>query len=67
MKLINNVDYVEFYAKKLKEDNSLFKQQKRLIESQLNASKQLYRNMFGTGEEFKKNAREYLRKKGIIQ
>ncbi|MBU1051121.1 MAG: hypothetical protein KJ718_01050 [Nanoarchaeota archaeon] len=66
-KPIKDMDYVKLFAEKLKKDNSLFKQQKMLIESQLQASRSLFRNMFGTGEEFKKNARIYLRKVGLIK
>jgi len=56
-----DLDYVELYAKKLKKDNSLFKQQKMLIESQLKGSSSLFKNMFGK-TDFKKKAREYIRK-----
>ncbi len=35
MKPKNDLDYVELYAERLKEDNRLFKQQKKLIESRL--------------------------------
>ena len=59
-----DMDYTEFYANKLKKDNSIFKQQKVLIESQLKGSSALFKKMFGT--HFKDNAREYLRKRGLI-
>ena len=55
-----DMDYVELYAERLKEDNSLFKQQKKLIESQLRGSSSLFRNMFGQ-THFKENARKYLK------
>jgi len=61
-----DLDYVEFYANKLKEDSSIFKQQKMLIESQLKSSSSLFRGMFGTGKMFKVRAREYLKKVGLI-
>lgn len=61
MKPRTDMDYVELYAKKLKEDNSLFRQQKKLIESQLKSSSSLFKNMFGKAD-FKENARKYLRK-----
>ena len=61
-----DMDYVELYANTLKKDNSLFKQQKMLIESQMHGSASLFRNMFGTGKAFKVNARKYLKKIGII-
>lgn len=59
-----NLDYVEMYAKKLKTDNSLFSQQKILIESQIKISQSFFINSFG--ENFKEKAREYLRKRGLI-
>jgi len=61
-----DMDYVKLFASKLREDNSLFKQQKKLIESQLHSSRELFRKRFGTGKNFKKNARAYLRKIGLI-
>ena len=57
-----DLDYVEIYAIKLKKDNSLFEQQKKLIESQLKSSSSVFRNSFGKGNEFKLQVREYLRK-----
>lgn len=65
MKIMNDLDYVELYAKKLKEDNQLFKQQKILIESQMHSSASIFKNMFGN-KNFKENARKYLRKIGLI-
>ncbi len=65
-KPISDLDYVEFYAKKMKKDNSLFKQQKALIESQLQGSSSLFKNAFSEGD-FKTLAREYLQKVGLIK
>jgi len=62
--MMKNIDYVKFYAEKLKEDNSLFEQQKKLIESQLNGSFSLFTNMFKG--DFKTNARKYLKGIGLI-
>ena len=59
-----NLDYVELYAKKLKTDNSLFSQQKSLIESQIKISHSFFLNSFG--ENFKVKARKYLKKRGLI-
>ena len=59
MKPKTDLDYVELYARKLKNDNSLFRQQKKLIESQLKSSSSLFRNMFGKSG-FKEKAREYI-------
>lgn len=63
-KIMSDLDYVVFYALKLKEDNSLFKQQGRLIEAQIIASHSLFKNSFG--KDFKLNARKYLKKIGMI-
>ena len=61
-----DIDYVELYPKKLKNDNSLFIQQKMLIESQMRSSSELFKNSFGKNEIFKKNARKYLKKINLI-
>jgi len=61
---MKDIDYIKLYAEKLKEDNSLFEQQKKLIESQLNGSISLFKNMFK--EDFKTNARKYLKGIGLI-
>ena len=61
-----DLDYIELYANNLKKDNSLFKQQKILIESQLHSSSALFKRMFDTQKNFKNNAREYLRSIGLI-
>ena len=62
---ITDLDYVRLYAEKLKKDNSLFKQQKKLIESQLKANSCLSRKMFGE-KDFKLNARKYLKRLGLV-
>jgi hypothetical protein len=61
---MKEIDYVELYAKKLREDNSLFMQQKKLIESQLRGSSSLFARMFS--DDFKVKARNYLRGIGLI-
>jgi len=45
--LKTDLDYVEFYAKKLLENNTFFADQKKLINSQLKSSKTLFSRMFG--------------------
>lgn len=65
MKPITNYDYVELYARKLKEDNSLFKQQKKFLEAQFKSSASLFSNWF-VGKDFKTEARKYLRGRGLI-
>lgn len=64
MKLKTDLDYVEFYANKLKLDNSIFKQQKKLIESQLKSSSDIFRKKFG--KNFKVNARKYIKEQELI-
>lgn len=59
-----DIDYVELYAEKLKNDNRLFKQQKVLIESQMKSSSSFFKNAFKGN--FKRNARAYLKKTGIL-
>lgn len=61
---MKEIDYVELYAKRLKEDNALFQQQKILIEAQLKGSSSLFKKMFSGN--FKVQAREYLRGIGLI-
>ena len=61
-----DLDYVEFYASKMKEDNNLFEQQKNLIESQMKSSRAVFRNLFSDGD-FKLNARNYLKKLGVLK
>jgi len=60
-----DLDYIEMYANKLKKDNSIFKQQKKIIESQLHSSSALFKKMFGSGKTFKINARKYLKDIGL--
>jgi len=62
---LTNLDYVEFYARKLKQNPEIFIQQKKLIESQMKSSKEIFRKKFG--KNFKENARKYLRKIGLIE
>ena len=61
-----DLDYVTLYAERLKRDNSLFKQQKKLIESQLTSSAELFKKMFGAGASFKINARKYIKAVGLM-
>ncbi len=61
---MDELDYVELYAKKIKADGALFNQQKKLIESQLRGSSSLFKNMFSG--DFKSNARKYLKQIGLI-
>ena len=62
---ITDMDYVKLYAKALKNNSELFKQQKMLIESQLKASRELFLKRFGE-KDFKLKAREYLRRIELI-
>ena len=62
----HSIDYVELYAKRLKEDNSLFKQQKKFIEAQFHASCSLFKGMFA-GKNFKQSARKYLKERGLLK
>ena len=62
---LTDKDFIILYANKLRSDNSLFLQQKKLIEGQLKSSKKLFSNMFGI-EDFKNNARDYLKSRHMI-
>lgn len=62
-KPVSNLDYVVYYAKKLKVNPRYFSSHKKFIDSQYKASQNLFRKRFGVGDEFKRNARKYL---GII-
>ncbi len=66
MKPMNDLDYVKLYSEKMKLDNSLFNQQKRLIDDQLKSSSSLFKDMF-KGRDFKSNARKYLKSIGLIK
>lgn len=59
-----DLDYVVLYANQLKSNPKLFEQQKKLIESQFNASSSLFKNAFG--KNFKENARLYLKARKLI-
>jgi len=61
---ISDLDYVELYAERLKKDSSLFGQQKRLIESQLKSSRDIFAKRFAV--DFKLNARRYLKGVGLV-
>jgi hypothetical protein len=63
MKQMTDLDYIELYANRLKHDNSLFEQQKLIIDSQIRGSHSLFKNMFA-GKDFKTEARKYLRSIG---
>ena len=64
MKTTKEIDYVKLYAERLKNDNSIFAEQKSLIESQMKSSSSFFSNAFKGN--FKKQAREYLRKAGLL-
>ncbi len=59
MKTMCDLDYIALYAKSLKKDSRLFRQQKQLIDDQIKASQSLFKNSFRG--DFKLNARKYLR------
>ena len=61
---MKELDYVKLFAKKIREDNNLFQQQKNLIEAQLKSSSSLFKNMFV--RDFKSEARTYLKGIGLL-
>jgi len=64
--MLNDLDFVIVFARMLREDNSLFEVHKRVVESHLDLLNYTFKNRFGSGESFKKKAREYLRKRGLL-
>ena len=60
-----DLDYVELYAKALRENPKLFEQYKMLINSQIKSSRSFFQNRF-KGKDFKTEARKYLKARGVI-
>jgi hypothetical protein len=65
-KQTERMEYVDRYAEQLKVDNTLFVQQRMLIESQLQSSASFFSNAFA-GQDFKREARKYLKQRGILR
>ena len=65
MKNTSNLEYVQMYADKLKNNPGLFCQQKMLIDSQITASRSLFGHMLEKSD-FKAEARTYLKKIGLL-
>jgi len=67
MKKWSNFDYIDFYVQKMNEDPvNYFEQHKEFINAQIKGSNSLFSNMFKDGD-FKIQAREYLRNRGILK
>ena len=64
MNFNKDIDYVRYYSEQLRENPSLFNQQKNFIEAQLKASKTLFSNW--KGKYFKEKCRAYLRGRRLI-
>ena len=64
----DRINFVKYWAEYIRthSDKDWSKQQNMLINSQIKASQSLFRNSFGQGDDFKKNARKYLRKVGVL-
>ena len=62
------MNFVNYWAEYVKthSDEDWSKQQKKLIDSQLHSSSEIFKNRFGSGKKFKINARAYLRKLDLI-
>ena len=60
-----DLDYVNYFAQRLRDNPSLFKDNKLLIDSQIKSSKEIFLKRFGK-KNFKENARKYLREIGIL-
>ncbi len=61
----SDLDYIEIYAEKLRENPEFFKQQKELIESQLSSSSDLTKKRFSK-ENFKAQVRAHLKEIGVF-
>ena len=64
MKPEKDTDYIIVYAESLRENNKLFEQQRKIIESQLKSSKEIFGRMFKG--KFKEKAKEYLKEVKLI-
>jgi len=62
---LTDIEYIEYYAKRLKNNSKYFKQQKEFIESQMKISSSLFLRRFSK-EDFNANAREYLKNIGML-
>ncbi len=62
---LTDLEYVQYYAEKMKKDNKYFAQQKILIDSQIKSSRTLFQNQFKS--DFKKEARKYLKGVGLLK
>ncbi len=62
---MKKINYVELYAKSMKEDNKIFEQHQRLINSQIRSSILLFKETF-KDKDFKEEARKYLKNVGLI-
>ena len=62
---LRELEFIEYFAIKLRNDNRLFLLQKKLIESYLHSLHNYFKNKFGD-KNFKENARKYLKKIGLI-
>ena len=59
-------DYILLYAEELKLNPSeIFRQQKILIDSQINSSRSFFQNLFNK-KNFKEEARKYLKERKLI-
>ena len=61
----SRMDYVSLYACALRDDASHFAQHKKLIDSQIKSSRELFHNKFA-GKDFYVEARKYLKARGVI-
>lgn len=64
----DRINFVKYWAEYIRTHSDLdwSKQQNMLINSQIQSSQSLFSNTFGQGEDFKKNAREYLKNIGVL-
>lgn len=65
----DRMNFVRYWAEYVRthDDEDWSKQQKVIIDSQLESSKNVFKKMFGTGTDFKINVRKYLGRMGLIK
>lgn len=63
MRFQADINYINHFALALKENPKMFQEKKKFIEAQLKSSQEIFKAL--CSGNFKKNAREYLKKRGL--
>jgi len=62
---LRELEFIEYFAIRLRNDNRLFNLQKEIVEGHIHSLNKYFKNKFGD-KNFKENAREYLKRMDII-